>query len=73
MLGENIMLINQEEMRRACTIYMAKILDISEEKLIKVSNVRACKYGNKKMFEVRLTQQTSLDVIDEGNPINERV
>ncbi len=53
MLGENIMLINSEEMKRAVAIYLDKIFNC--ESLI-VTNVRACKYDNKQFFEIKTAE-----------------
>jgi len=63
MQGENYMLINQEEMRRAVAIYMAEAFKISEKDFVIVTNVRQCKFANKIMFEIKLTQQD----LNEGN------
>lgn len=60
MIGENIMLINEDEMKRAIEFYIAKILNDNELKTINVFSVRKRKMSNKKyMYEIKLTEKPS--------------
>ncbi len=53
MIGENYMVIGQDEMRRAMAMYMNEAFGIGKESIV-IEKVRQRKFGNQRMFEIKL-------------------